>query len=96
MPKINAMNHGPKNTEAKALTHTEIVAAFPNFNHEITRWVEAGDWVSFEGTFTGDHTGPLAMADGSVPPATLFAFICRAQSRGWRSGNEKVSENVDF
>ncbi|GEM_PF-899215 len=47
-----------------------FAGAFPNFQHKVTRCVEAGEWVSCEGTFTGDHTGPLAMADGSVLPAT--------------------------
>ena len=54
--------------------HSQLVKgfanAFPNFKHTIARCVEAGDLVSCEGTFTGDHTGPLAMADGSVLPAT--------------------------
>src|SRR4051812_35897130 len=55
-------------------THAQVIKgfaiAFPNFKHTITRCVESGDLVSCEGTFTGDHTGPLAMADGSVLPAT--------------------------
>ncbi len=55
-------------------SHTALVGAFavafPNFMHTITRSIEAGDLVSCEGMFTGDHTGPLAMADGSVLPAT--------------------------
>ena len=55
-------------------SHTQLVgafaAAFPNFKHTIARCVEAGDLVACEGLFTGDHTGPLAMADGSVLPAT--------------------------
>ncbi len=54
--------------------HTQLVkgfaAAFPNYKHTIARCVEAGDLVSCEGMFSGDHTGPLAMADGSVLPAT--------------------------
>ena len=54
--------------------HTQLVkgfaTAFPNYKHTIARCVEAGDLVSCEGKFTGDHTGPLAMADGSVLPAT--------------------------
>lgn len=45
-------------------------AAFPNFKHTLARCVEAGDLVSCEGNFTGDHTGPLAMADGSTLSAT--------------------------
>lgn len=54
--------------------HSQLIKAFaiafPNFKHTITRCVEAGDLVSCEGAFTADHTGPLAMADGSVLPPT--------------------------
>jgi len=47
-----------------------FAVAFPNYKHTITRCVEAGDLVSCEGTFSADHTGPLAMPDGSTLPPT--------------------------
>lgn len=57
-----------------AATHSKVIQsfaiAFPNFKHTLSRCVEAGDLIACEGNFTGDHTGPLAMPDGSSLPAT--------------------------
>jgi predicted ester cyclase len=47
-----------------------FATAFPNFKHTVTRCVEAGDEISCEGTFSGDHTGPMMTPDGKVIPAT--------------------------
>lgn len=47
-----------------------FAGAFPNFKHTTSRCVESGELISCEGVFSGDHTGPLAMPDGSKVPAT--------------------------
>ncbi len=47
-----------------------FATAFPNFKHAVTRCVESGDTISCEGTFTGDHTGPMGMPGGKTVPAT--------------------------
>jgi predicted ester cyclase len=44
--------------------------AFPDFKHVTSRCVESGDLISCEGTFSGDHTGPMMMPDGKTLPAT--------------------------
>jgi predicted ester cyclase len=46
-----------------------FASAFPNFKHHISQCIESGEWISCEGKFTGDHTGPMMMPNGkSVPP----------------------------
>lgn len=47
-----------------------FATAAPNFKHTITRCIEQGDAISCEGTFAGDHTGPLMMPTGQTVPAT--------------------------
>jgi predicted ester cyclase len=49
---------------------TGFAAAFPNYKHTFKRCVEAGDLISCEGSFVGDHTGPLMTPDGKSIPAT--------------------------
>jgi predicted ester cyclase len=45
-----------------------FATAFPNYRHEITNSVEEGNRIAIEGKFIGDHTGPMAMGEGSLPP----------------------------
>jgi predicted ester cyclase len=47
-----------------------FAAAFPNFKHNVSRCIEQGETVACEGTFTGDHTGPMMMPNGQTIPAT--------------------------
>jgi predicted ester cyclase len=47
-----------------------FAAAFPNYKHVDNRCVEAGDLISCEGKFVGDHTGPMMTPDGKTIPAT--------------------------
>jgi predicted ester cyclase len=56
--------------------------AFPDGRLEGTRFVEQGDTVMVEGTFSGTHSGPLVGAQGTVPPtgkrvALPFADVFR-------------------
>jgi predicted ester cyclase len=53
----------------KQMTHG-FATAFPNFKHTISQCVEAGDLISCEGKFTGDHNGPMMMPNGKSIPAT--------------------------
>ena len=41
--------------------------AFPDFRHEITSVVEAGDLVALEGVASGTHEGPLVGPMGEIP-----------------------------
>jgi predicted ester cyclase len=54
--------------------HAELVKGFatamPNFKHEVTRSLESGDSIACEGTFLGDHTGPMMTPDGRTIPAS--------------------------
>jgi len=54
--------------------HQQLVKGFataaPNFKHTVTRCIEQGDTIACEGTFGGDHTGPLMMPTGQSVPAT--------------------------
>jgi len=54
--------------------HQQLLKGFatasPNFKHTVTRCIEQGDTISCEGTFAGDHTGPLMMPTGQSVPAT--------------------------
>jgi predicted ester cyclase len=60
--------------------------AFPNFKHTTTRCVEAGDEISCEGKFSGDHTGPMMMPDGNAIPPTQkhveFLYVGFAKVKG--------------
>jgi predicted ester cyclase len=47
-----------------------FAAAMPNFKHTITRCIEQGETVACEGSFGGDHTGPMMMPNGQTVPAT--------------------------
>lgn len=49
---------------------TGFATAFPNFKHTTKRCVESGDFISCEGRFSGDHTGPMMQPDGKSVPAT--------------------------
>lgn len=54
--------------------HQQLIKGFataaPNFKHTVTRCIEQGDTIACEGTFGGDHTGPLMMPTGQSVPAT--------------------------
>jgi predicted ester cyclase len=46
-----------------------FAAAFPNFKHTVARCIEQGETAACEGSFSGDHTGPMMMPNGqSIPP----------------------------
>jgi predicted ester cyclase len=47
-----------------------FAAAFPNFKHTVSHCIQQGDEISCEGSFAGDHTGPLRMPTGQTVPAT--------------------------
>jgi predicted ester cyclase len=54
--------------------HTQLMqgfaTAFPNFKHQVSGCLESGEQISCEGTFTGDHTGPLTTPNGQTVPPT--------------------------
>lgn len=43
--------------------------AFSDTHHELVRCYQDGDTVIAEGLFTGQHTGPMATPDGTLPPS---------------------------
>jgi predicted ester cyclase len=47
-----------------------FAAAFPNFKHTVNRCIEQGETFACEGSFSGDHTGPMMMPNGQTVPAT--------------------------
>jgi predicted ester cyclase len=47
-----------------------FAAAFPNFKHTVSRCIEQGETLACEGSFAGDHTGPMMMPNGQSIPAT--------------------------
>jgi predicted ester cyclase len=51
----------------KALTQG-IATAFPDVRHEIGRHFDSGDTGVVEFKLVGTHNGPLATAQGEVPP----------------------------
>jgi predicted ester cyclase len=62
---------GPvKGTEGHVQLSRGFAAAFPNYKHTLTSCVESGEAIACEGTFAGDHTGPMAMPNGQSLPAT--------------------------
>lgn len=60
--------------------------AFPGLKHTTSRCVEAGDLISCEGVFSGDHKGPMMMPDGKSVPATgkhvEFPYLGMARIKG--------------
>ena len=42
--------------------------AFPNYMHNSTKYIAQDNTVSFEGTFSGDHTGSFLMGESSISP----------------------------
>jgi predicted ester cyclase len=85
-----------KGPEGHAQLIKGFAMAFPNFKHNTGRCIEAGDVISCEGEFTGDHTGPMMTPDGKTIPATQkhvefpYAGVARIK-------NGKVAEiNVYF
>jgi len=56
-----------------------FATAMPNYKHTLGQCVEQGEWISCEGTFSGDNKGPLPMPDGKTLPATgkhvEFSFV---------------------
>jgi predicted ester cyclase len=78
-----AVLHGPAG-------HAQMIkgfaGAFPNMKHQSARILESGDWVVAEGSFVGDHTGPMYMPTGDVIPATHkhvdfpYAMVARVVS----------------
>jgi predicted ester cyclase len=72
--------------------------AFPNFKHTTTRCVEAGDEISCEGTFSGDHTGPMMMPDGKAIPPTKkhveFPYVGFAKVKGGKVAQLNVYFDV--
>jgi predicted ester cyclase len=79
----------PQGASVGIAAHAQSIQGFamalPNFAHTIERCVEQGAWIACEGTFRGDHKGPLHMPDGSQVPATgkhvefPFTAIARVQ-----------------
>lgn len=62
---------GPlKGTAAHAQLTKAFATAFPNMKHTVNRCIEAGDEIACEGSFTGDHTGPMVMMNGPTVAAT--------------------------
>jgi predicted ester cyclase len=47
-----------------------FATAFPNFKHTVSRCIEQAETVACEGSFAGDHTGPMMMPNGQSIPAT--------------------------
>jgi predicted ester cyclase len=54
--------------------HQQMMAgfgtAFPNFKHSVSRCIEQGETIACEGSFAGDHTGPMMMPNGQTVPPT--------------------------
>ncbi|MGH2756193.1 MAG: ester cyclase [Actinomycetota bacterium] len=48
----------------------DFMTAFPDARYDSTRKYESGDTAIDEGYFTGTHTGPLQLPDGTTIPAT--------------------------
>jgi predicted ester cyclase len=58
-----------KGVEGHQQMSAGFAAAFPNFKHTVVRCIEQGESVACEGSFAGDHTGPMMMPNGqSIPP----------------------------
>ena len=55
-----------------------FTTAFPDSRMEVTTIIESGNRAAVEGVYSGTHTGPLATAQGEVPPTgrTLRLPIC--------------------
>ena len=52
-----------------------FATAVPDMHHDIVRTFEAEDTIVVEGIFSGTQTGPLAGAQGTIPPSgNAFAF----------------------
>jgi len=47
-----------------------FAAAFPNFKHTVTSFLESDDRIACEGTFVGDHTGSMMLPNGQSIPAS--------------------------
>ena len=43
-------------------------AAFPDFQAKLDRVIEEGEWVAFQGSWTGTHRGPQPLGETSVAP----------------------------
>ena len=56
----------------EAIRHrmVDLQAAFPDMNLTPVAWVEEGDAVVMEYTWSGTHNGPLTLADGTELPPT--------------------------
>jgi predicted ester cyclase len=47
-----------------------FATALPNFKHTVTRCIESGDTIACEGTYAGDHNGPMRMPNGQTVAPT--------------------------
>ena len=68
-------------------------AAFPDYRHELSLVVSAGDTVAIEGEWTGSNTGPLATPEGELPPtgrAVRVPFAAVARTQGERVASVHV------
>jgi predicted ester cyclase len=80
--------------------HQQLIKGFatasPNFKHTVTRCIEQGDTISCEGTFAGDHTGPLMMPTGQALPATGKHFEFKWLGMATVKGGKVTSVHVYF
>ena len=59
-----------RDIEAHREAVKEIFTPFPDFRMTKIRSFGQGDWLCFEYTMTGTHTGPFKTGDGQVIPPT--------------------------
>ena len=65
--------------------------AFPDGRIDGMRYVEQGDVVMVEGTFSGTHTGPLVGPQGTVPPTGKRLALPFADM--FRIANGRIAEH---
>jgi predicted ester cyclase len=85
-----------KGVEGHQQMLTGFATASPNFKHTVTRCIEQGDTISCEGTFAGDHTGPLMMPTGQAVPATGKHFEFKWLGIATVKGGKVTSVHVYF
>jgi predicted ester cyclase len=73
-----------------------FATAAPNFKHNVTRCIEQGETIACEGTFSGDHTGPLMMPTGQAVPATGKHFEFKWGGLATVKGGKVTSVHVYF
>jgi len=69
--------------------------AFPDVTVEIRRQLVGNDWVVFESTMRGTHTGPLKTPEGDIPP-TGVSIAEEYATFMWFAGGQVVRQRVYY